>query len=52
LPDFYEDRVKTAAGSVLSFKWEDETFGLKDLPIEKDDLHLISISFDEIGEKK
>jgi hypothetical protein len=52
LPDFYDDRAKTTAGNVLSFKWEDETFGLKNLPTDKDDLHLISISFDEIGEEE
>ncbi len=52
LPDFHNDRATTGAGRVLSFKWEDETFGIKDLPADKDDLHLISISFDEIVEKE
>jgi hypothetical protein len=52
LPDFYEDRAKTKVGTVLSFKWEDETFGLKNMATDKDDLHLISISFDEIGEEE
>ncbi len=52
LPEFYDDRVKTAAGTVLSFNWEDETFGLKNPSADKDDLHLISISFDEIAEEQ
>jgi hypothetical protein len=50
LPNFHDDRARTDSGNLISFKWEDETYGIGSMPADKDELRLISITFDEIAE--
>lgn len=51
LPDFHDDRAQMDSGSELTFKWEDDTYGLGDVPANDDDRRLISITFEKTGDE-